>query len=57
MIKNMLRCSTNMDQPNDFSVYVLIPYSTLDVFADVNSKLLADNQLIWTSQMTFPFTS
>jgi hypothetical protein len=42
-----------MDQPNDFSVYVLIPYSTLDVFADVNSKLLADNQYQQAAQEHF----
>ncbi len=33
---------TSMDEPEDRSVYVLIPYSTLDGFAAVNPKLLAD---------------
>lgn len=33
---------TNMDKPNDASIYVLIPYPTLEVFADVNPKLLLD---------------
>ena len=36
------RVFTNMDEPEDHSVYVLIPYSTLDGFAAVNPKLLAD---------------
>lgn len=43
---NRVGVFTNMDQPDDFSVYVLIPYSTLDAFADVNPKLLADNQYL-----------
>jgi len=33
---------TNMNKPNDTSIYVLIPYPTLEAFADVNPKLLAD---------------
>jgi len=44
---------TNIDQPNDFSVYVLIPYSTLDTFAAVNPKLLADHQYQNAAQAHF----
>ena len=33
---------TNMDDPDDHSVYVLIPYPTLDLFAAVNPTLLED---------------
>jgi len=32
----------NMDNMDDDSVYVLIPYSTLEIFAGVNPKLLKD---------------
>jgi len=35
---------TNMDDPNDHSLYVLIPYSTLDRFAELNPTLLADEE-------------
>ena len=35
---------SNMDNLNDNSIYVLIPYSTLEVFASVNPKLLADKE-------------
>jgi len=33
---------TNMDDPDDHSVYVLIPYPTLDLFSAVNPTLLED---------------
>ncbi|MEZ5072482.1 MAG: NIPSNAP family protein [Bacteroidales bacterium] len=33
---------TNLDEPEDLSVFLLIPYPTLAHFADVNPKLLAD---------------
>lgn len=33
---------TNMDDVNDYSIFVLIPYPTLNAFASVNPKLLAD---------------
>jgi hypothetical protein len=33
---------TNIDEPEDHSIYVLIPYPTLDHFSAVNPKLLAD---------------
>jgi len=33
---------TNMDKPDDYSIYILIPYSTLELFASVNPKLLED---------------
>lgn len=32
----------NMDEPDDHSVYVLIPYPTLDLFSAVNPTLLED---------------
>jgi len=35
---------TNMDEPDDHSIYVLIPYSTLDRFSAVNPTLLADSE-------------
>jgi hypothetical protein len=34
----------NMDEPDDHSIYVLIPYSTLDRFSAVNPTLLADDK-------------
>lgn len=37
---------TNMDKPNDYSIYVLIPYSTLEIFAAVNPKLLTDKEYL-----------
>ena len=33
---------TNMDVPTESSIYVLIPYVSLDVFAAVNPRLLSD---------------
>jgi len=33
---------TNMDDPEDNSVYMIIPYSTLETFTAVNPKLLAE---------------
>jgi hypothetical protein len=35
---------TNMDEPDDHSIYVLIPYSRLDRFSAVNPTLLADSE-------------
>jgi hypothetical protein len=35
---------TNMDKADDYSIYVLIPYATLNIFAAVNPKLLADKE-------------
>ena len=35
---------TNIDEPDDHSVYVLIPYATLDRFAALNPTLLADEE-------------
>jgi hypothetical protein len=35
---------TNMDEPDDHSIYVLIPYPTLDRFASLNPTLLADEK-------------
>ncbi len=37
---------TNMDNLNDYSIYVLFPYSTLEVFTTVNSKLLTDKEYL-----------
>jgi hypothetical protein len=34
---------TNVDDAEDFSIYMLIPYPKLETFAAVNSKLLADS--------------
>lgn len=36
----------NMDDENDHSIYVLIPYSTLEAFASVNPKLLTDKEYL-----------
>ena len=44
---------SNMDDLNDTSMYVLIPYSTLDVFASVNPKLLADKGYMDAAQNYF----
>ncbi len=35
---------TNIDEPDDHSLYVLIPYPTLDRFAALNPTLLADEE-------------
>ena len=35
---------TNIDEPGDHSLYVLIPYPTLDRFAALNPTLLADEE-------------
>jgi len=40
---NRIGVFTNMDEADDYSIYVLIPYVTLDIFSAVNPKLLADS--------------
>ena len=37
---------TNMDDSNDYSMYVVIPYPTLEVFSDENSRLLTDREYL-----------
>ena len=44
---------TNMDDADDFSIYVLIPYPTLDDFAAVNPNLLADTEYMSAAQEYF----
>lgn len=39
---NRLGVFTNMDKADDHFIYVLIPYTTLDMFAAVNPNLLSD---------------
>ncbi|MDD4869614.1 MAG: NIPSNAP family protein [Kiritimatiellae bacterium] len=35
---------TVMDKPDDFSIYVLIPFPTMDTFANLSPKLLSDSE-------------
>jgi hypothetical protein len=44
---------TNRDDLDDTSVYVLIPYSTLEIFAGVNPKLLKDKEYMLASKEHF----
>ncbi len=42
-----------LDKPEDFSVYVLIPFATMDAFADLSPKLLADSEYQKLAQPLF----
>jgi hypothetical protein len=44
---------TNIDEPDDHSIYVLIPYPALDRFAAVNPTLLADGEYQAASKAHF----
>ena len=44
---------TNIDKPDDYSIYVLIPYLTLEIFAAVNPKLLADRKYMLAAKEHF----
>lgn len=44
---------TNMDKPEDHSIYVIIPYSTLEIFAAVNPKLLVDKEYLLAAKEHF----
>ena len=44
---------TNMDEPNDNSIYLVIPYPTLEQFANVNPKLLVDQKYLNASKDYF----
>ena len=44
---------TNMDTPDDYSIYLLIPYSTLEIFAAVNPKLLEDKEYMHAAKEHF----
>ena len=37
---------TNMDNPDDFSMYVLIPYPTLEVFSSASTNLPSDKEYL-----------
>ena len=52
---NRIGVLTDMDNPDDNSVYVIIPYSTLEIFAAVNPKLLKDKE--YTSAAKDYFTA
>lgn len=44
---------TNMNEPTDYSVYLLIPYPTLDQFSNVNETLLKDEVYYRASKSHF----
>jgi hypothetical protein len=44
---------TNMDKTDDYSIYVMIPYSTLEIFAAVNSKLQKDQEYMLAAKDHF----
>jgi hypothetical protein len=44
---------TNMDKPDEYSIYVIIPYSTLEIFAAVNPKLLQDKVYLLAAKEYF----
>ncbi|MBN1999522.1 NIPSNAP family protein [candidate division KSB1 bacterium] len=44
---------TNMDQPDDYSIYLLIPYPTLEIFAAVKPMLAVDKEYLITSKDYF----
>jgi hypothetical protein len=44
---------TNMDDQKDYSIYVLIPYPTLEIFAAVNPKLLNDKEYMLAAREHF----
>ena len=50
---NRIGVFTNRDSLDDNSVYVLIPYSTLEIFAAVNPKLLKDKEYYLASKEHF----
>lgn len=50
---NRIGVFTDMDNPDDYSVYLIIPYPTLEIFAAVNPKLLEDKEYIAASKEYF----
>lgn len=50
---NRIGVFKNMDKPEDFSTYVLIPYPTLEIFAAQNSKLQKDKQYLQAAKEYF----
>jgi hypothetical protein len=44
---------TNMDKLDDYSIYVMIPYSTLEIFVAVNPQLLKDKQYMLDAKEHF----
>ena len=46
---------TVMDKPEDLSIYVLIPYPNLDIFASVNDKLFADKTFMGAASDYFKY--
>ena len=44
---------TNMDKPDDYSVYVLIPFPTLDIFAGMNPILQRDKEYLLAAKDHF----
>jgi hypothetical protein len=42
-----------MDKPDDYSIYLLIPYPTLESFSSVNMKLFADKEYLSVSKKHF----
>lgn len=44
---------TNMENADDHSVYMLIPYSTLETFSEVNPKLLKDQEYLLAAKDHF----
>ena len=50
---NRIGVFSNIKDQNDYSIYVLIPYSTLDLFAWVNSKLQKDKEYLLAAKEHF----
>lgn len=53
MIIDRIGVFTNMDKPDEYSIYVMIPYSTLEIFAAVNPKLLEDKEYMLAAKEHF----
>ena len=44
---------TNMDDLNDYSIYMLIPYMTFEIFTEVNKKLFMDKEYLHAAKEHF----
>ncbi|MCB0730908.1 MAG: NIPSNAP family protein [Ignavibacteriae bacterium] len=44
---------TEIDKPNDFSIHLIIPYSSLELFSEMNTKLLEDKDYINAAEEHF----
>jgi len=50
---NRIGVFTNMDDQSDYSIYVLIPFSTLEIFAAMNPILIEDKDYILAAEEHF----